>query len=351
MDDIVGHVHVALASLTPSQLTFLQNLPKAELHAHLNGCIPIHVLQELASERAVSSDTSISNEIVQKGIERLKAGVVLKEIHDFFGLFPAIYALTSNPSALARATHAVLAQFLDGVPSQAAYLELRSTPRETPDMSRLRYIQTVLDEVERYPPERAALIVSVDRRMSEEVARDCVECAVRLRKEGRRVVGVDLCGDPLAGEMSTFEQCFRLAKEAGLGVTLHIAETRENTIDDTLKLLSFSPDRLGHATFLGAAEQDFVRNTNTCVEICLTSNLLCKTVETLGDHHIRYYLKYDHPVCICTDDTLPFRNSLLGEYALLMAAPSFGLGLSEAEITRIAQMGMDSRFKLPSPPK
>lgn len=51
-----------------------------------------------------------------------------------------------------------------------------------------------------------------------------------------------------------------------------------------------------------------------------------------------------------TDDTLPFRNNLLGEYALLMAAPPLGLGLSEPEVTRIAEMGMQSRFKLPSLP-
>ena len=45
-----------------------------------------------------------------------------------------------------------------------------------------------------------------------------------------------------------------------------------------------------------------------------------------------------------TDDILPFRNSLLGEYALLMAQPPLGLGLTEAEIAKIAKMGMESRF-------
>ena len=45
-----------------------------------------------------------------------------------------------------------------------------------------------------------------------------------------------------------------------------------------------------------------------------------------------------------TDDILPFRNSLVGEYALLLAAPPFGLGLTQAEVEKIAKMGMDSRF-------
>ena len=45
-----------------------------------------------------------------------------------------------------------------------------------------------------------------------------------------------------------------------------------------------------------------------------------------------------------TDDILPFRNSLLGEYALLMAEAPLGLGLTEAEIEKLAKMSMDSRF-------
>ncbi|KAJ3005483.1 hypothetical protein NUW54_g4320 [Trametes sanguinea] len=188
--------------LSPSQLTFLQKLPKAELHAHLNGSIPFPVLQQLATDFQSTSpgDPGLPDH-VRAGIQRLQDGVVLNEIHDFFGLFPAVYALTSTPSALRRATHAVLEHFLEpqrdngGYP-QAAYLELRSTPRETPAMSRMQYIETVLEEVERYPSERAALIVSLDRRMDSRTAAECVECAVKLRQAGRRVVGIDLCGDP-----------------------------------------------------------------------------------------------------------------------------------------------------------
>lgn len=83
--------------------------------------------------------------------------------------------------------------------SQVSYLELRTTPRVTSEMSRYEYLSTVLDEVERYGEDRAALIVSLDRRMSEEVASDIIDLAGKLRREGRRVVGVDLCGDPMVG--------------------------------------------------------------------------------------------------------------------------------------------------------
>ncbi|KAG6330058.1 hypothetical protein ID866_9030 [Astraeus odoratus] len=81
-----------------------------------------------------------------------------------------------------------------------------------------------------------------------------------------------------------------------------------------------------------------------CVEICLSSNILTRTVSSLEDHHIRYYLANNHPIVICTDDTLPFRTTLLGEYALLLAKPPFGLGLDREQAMRVARMGMEARF-------
>ncbi|KAJ7704785.1 Metallo-dependent hydrolase [Mycena rosella] len=341
--EIAGPAAAALASLNASQIAFIAGLPKAELHAHLNGSIPISELQKMAHEYFRTSNKSASD-VVQIGITKLQEGVVLDEIYDFFDLFPAIYALTSSPANLRRATRAVLAQFLDGPTPQCAYLELRSTPRETPEMSKMEYVRAVLDEVEKYPQTRAALIVSLDRRMSAEVLHECVEIARTLKVKGRRVVGVDLCGDPQAGNMDTFSEHFAEAKRAGLGITLHIAETTSNSDAETLQLLSYAPDRLGHATFLNDEAKMIVRRKKTCVEICLSSNLLCKTVAKLDDHHIRYYLRQDHPIAICTDDTLPFRTSLLGEYALLLAPKPLGLGLSEGEVRRIADMGMAARF-------
>ncbi|KIK46070.1 hypothetical protein CY34DRAFT_76718, partial [Suillus luteus UH-Slu-Lm8-n1] len=123
-----------------------------------------------------------------------------------------------------------------------------------------------------------------------------------------------------------------------------------NTTEDCLALLSCRPDRLGHATFLSDELKAFVRTNGQykpCVEICLSSNLLCKTVASLDAHHIRYYLKNDHPIVICTDDALPFGTSCLGEYSLLLAQPPLGLGLSRDDVAKVAQMGMDAAFLRP----
>ena len=226
----------AIEALTPSQVDFLKALPKAELHAHLNGSIPIPMLQQLAKEY-VPSATELSPIVseIQSGIEKLRNGIVLERIYDFFDLFPAIYALTSTKEALARATGAVLAEFLEPKEGeefpQATYLELRSTPRKTAAMTRLEYVETVLDEVEKYRPDQTAHIVSLDRRMSKEVADECVELAITLKRRGRRVVGVDLCGDPSVSSLRVDDsgQCSSLSRLAiwnALRASLRLFELR-----------------------------------------------------------------------------------------------------------------------------
>lgn len=241
---IAGPAAAALKALSPNQLAFIQSLPKAELHAHLNGSIPLDALQHLAKEylshSTSSSSNSISNIDITAGVKKFSDGISLDKIDDFFVLFPAIYALTASRAALAYATRAVLSEFLDGKSPQCTYLELRSTPKETEEMTREDYLRTVLDEVEKYPKDRAAFIVSLDRRMSTEVMMECVEAVVKLKREGRRVVGIDLCGDPRAGDVNTFEPVFEQVRNAGLGITLHIAEVLHLLLRFTVLKLKMS---------------------------------------------------------------------------------------------------------------
>lgn len=65
---------------------FLRSLPKAELHAHLNGCIPLGVLQELAADRPQDEEDEEMNEIVQAGLVKLKQGVTLDRFQEYVRL-------------------------------------------------------------------------------------------------------------------------------------------------------------------------------------------------------------------------------------------------------------------------
>ena len=254
------------SALRPSATDSDRRLPKAELHAHLNGCIPLNTLRELAE--ATPSSSLYQDDLIERGLETLRAGVQLDSLDNFFALFPAIYALTSTPHATRLAARAVLGQFLEpgylqpDDPPQCEYLELRTTPRANENMTREEYLSAVLDEVEAYPSGKAALLVSVDRRMSEEDAISVVEIAIKLREQGRRVVGIDLCGTPSVsrsyravsstysfrqvGNAGSWLPAFELARDNGLQLTLHIAEVRSSRISASFPFLTFRIDSDEH---------------------------------------------------------------------------------------------------------
>lgn len=143
------------------------------------------------------------------------------------------------------------------------------------------------------------LIVSIDRRNNLDEAQEAVDLALAFRSQG--VVGVDLCGDVKAGLFENLRPAFERAKQHGFPLTLHFNEIQENVVESA-SLLSIRPNRLGHATFLDDYCRKTIYGQNIPIEICMTSNVLCKTVKTFKEHHIKELLVDNHPFILCVSD-------------------------------------------------
>jgi adenosine deaminase len=76
----------------------------------------------------------------------------------------------------------------------------------------------------------------------------------------------------------------------------------EANISEHASMLTIPPDRLGHATHLDSVSKDIIYSKNIPIEMCMTSNVLCNTVKSYHEHHIRDFLFMGHTCCICTDD-------------------------------------------------
>ena len=275
----------AFNSLDDKQKEFLFSLPRRiELHAHLNGSIPLNTLQSLAVDYCNIDNNNNNNEIIRNAIKNFEKGIKLEKINDFFQLFPSIYALTSTKQAIEYVTTSVLETFL--VPQspyskpQATDLELRSTPRAVQDtgMTRSQYVEAVcngIDKIESMLGRKCVgLILSIDRRMKSEDAEEIVDLAINCN----HVVGVDLCGDMYSGnDVRKLIPALSRVKRAGLGLTMHIYETSPRSQEEEnveWDLLQLEPNRLGHATFLSKRAFDFVYDKKSCIELCLSSNIM-----------------------------------------------------------------------------
>ncbi|MCJ1436303.1 hypothetical protein MMC27_005681 [Xylographa pallens] len=171
------------------------------------------------------------------------------------------------------------------------------------------------------------LILSIDRKDTADQAMQTVDLAIKHKPRG--VVGIDLCGNPLKGDVSVYRAAFSKAKAHGLKLTLHFAEVLASSSESELKtLLSFEPERLGHVINVPENIRGEIIKRKLGLELCLTCNVNAKLiVGGFSDHHFRYWKDKGCPLAICTDDVGIFCSPLSNEY--LLVAEHFGLKRKE----------------------
>ncbi|XP_011844602.1 PREDICTED: adenosine deaminase-like protein isoform X3 [Mandrillus leucophaeus] len=284
----------------PWKTDFYSELPKVELHAHLNGSISSHTMKKLIAQKP---DLKIHDQmtVIDKGKKRT--------LEECFQMFQTIHQLTSSPEDILMVTKDVIKEFAD---DGVKYLELRSTPRgeNATGMTKKTYVESILEGIKQSKQENLDIdvryLIAVDRRGGPLVAKETVKLAEEffLSTEGI-VLGLDLSGDP----------------------------TIPNQKKETQVLLDLLPDRIGHGTFLNSGERgsldlvDFVRQHRIPLELCLTSNVKSQTVPSYDQHHFGFWYSIAHPSVICTDDKGVFATHLSQEYQL--AAETFNLTQSQ----------------------
>lgn len=144
----------------PVSLDFCKSLPKAELHAHLNGSVPLETLKVLSKEQNI--DIPASSFLLGERGDR--------SLEECFKLFDLVYRLTQEDSTIYRITKDVIRSFSE---DNVKYLELRTTLKDNPTTGRTKesYLQAVIKGIEESNQDKSLdittrIIVSIDRRLS-----------------------------------------------------------------------------------------------------------------------------------------------------------------------------------------
>ncbi|XP_026990933.1 adenosine deaminase-like protein [Tachysurus fulvidraco] len=319
---------------------FYRQIPKVELHAHLNGSVSFATMDKLIARKPHLNIES-NRTAIHSGQRRT--------LDECFQVFKVIHQLVDSEEDILMVAKSVIEEFAaDGV----KYLELRSTPREETKtgLSKRRYIETVLEAIHQCKQDGVDIdvrfLVAVDRRNGPEVAMETVKLAedFMLSSDGV-VVGLDLSGDPTVGHGKDFLPALQRAKNCGLKLALHMSEVPSQKAESEL-LLDLPPDRIGHGTFLhpeaGGTDilVDKVCKLNIPLELCLTSNVKGQTVPSYEKHHFQYWYERQHPCVLCTDDKGVFCTDLSQEYSL--AASTFGL--TQEAVWSLSQQAIQCSF-------
>nr|XP_055172622.1 adenosine deaminase-like protein isoform X2 [Nyctereutes procyonoides] len=283
----------------PWKTAFYSELPKVELHAHLNGSISSNTMKKLIAKKP---GLKINDQMtmIDKGKKRT--------LEECFQMFQIIHQLTTSPEDILMVTKDVIKEFAD---DGVKYLELRSTPRRenATGMTKKTYVESVLEGIKQSKQENIDIdvryLIAIDRRGGPSVAKETVKLAEEFfLSTDNTVLGLDLSGDPTVGQAKDFLEPLLEAKKAGLKLALHLSEI-PNQKKETQVLLDLLPDRIGHGTFLSSSEEgslelvDFVRQHRIPLELCLTSNIKSQTVRSYDQHHFGFWYSIAHPSVIC----------------------------------------------------
>ena len=329
---------------------FFQLVPKVELHAHLNGSLSPSTMSRLLEMHRKKWPEECMPKDCDTLIEKGKTGT----FDDPFRMFAIIHTITDNPEAVRMAARDVIEEFdSDGV----RYLELRSTPREVEGrMTKMEYCESILREILAAQQHglkiRVKFLLAIDRRKL-----DCFEETVELYKKLKAnpkyqnlLVGLDISGDPRMGDIVSIIGRLRELREEGIKIAIHLAEIYNAS--ETKVFLDFKPDRIGHGTCIHPSlggDPDLwqqLLEAKCPVEVCLTSNITCQTVQSFKEHQAGVYYRHDIPVVLCTDDKGVFSCNLSGEYKI--AAENFGwtnMDLYNMSFNALEHSFMDSAEK------
>ena len=314
----------------------LRRLPKAELHCHLDGSVRPRTLIELGVEYGVPMPRADAESLGEYMIVN-----DARNLEDYLERFEVTLSVMQREAALERVAYE-LAE--DASKEGVRYIEVRYAPilnvRE--GLSLGAAVDAPLRGLARAERDHGIVgrvIVCAIRNMDPRTSLDLAQLAVEHR--GRGVVGFDLAGGERGNPASVHARAFTYAREHDLACTCHAGEG-DGAESVRQALHQCGAQRLGHATRLIEDEAlvDYVGETRTPLEICLTSNVQTRVAASYEAHPFREYFDRGLNVVLNTDNRLMSGVTLTDEYA----AAAEHLDFTFDELAAVALNGFASAF-------
>lgn len=306
----------------------LELLPKAHLHIHLEGAIRPATVLDLYRRRGGRYATLTLAEVQR----RMRMAPEGESFGDFLDKFNFILGCQDGPEDLVRiAREAVVDAHADGV----RYVEFRFSPHfiePRAAISAEASIEAVADGVRAGMVDRPDVVATstliIDQRRGPADAEEAVRWAARY--SGLGVTAVDIAGDPSLVPLAAYAGACHLARDFGLGLTVHAGELQgPESVRAAVEDLRAT--RIGHG--IRSVEDpdvvDLLVERRVTLEVSVTSNLFTGAASSLKEHPLPRLMEAGVRVTINSDDPAIFNTDLSQEYRIIEDA--FGLTVEDFE--------------------
>ncbi|HLI77691.1 MAG TPA: adenosine deaminase [Acidobacteriaceae bacterium] len=297
---------------------WLQALPKAELHLHLEGSITPETLVQL----------SRTNDPVPLTTEQAHGVYSYHDFPSFLMSFKAVTERLHTPADYETITYNMVRDLhAQGVRHAEVYLSigiLYRFGRLDPDAV-MEAAERGRERGERDFGTTVLWIIDAVRHFGVPEAQRVFRKAATLRHQYPAVVGIGIGGDEAGGPAHGFREIYAEARQAGLHLTCHAGESTGP--QSVWGALNIGAERIGHA--LTAQEDpdlvEVLAQRQVPLELNITSNLRTGCCPALPEHPVRRYFEEGLMVTLNSDDPPFFGANLLDEYELAYREFAFSL--------------------------
>lgn len=295
------------SSLSPSPGAGGPQVPKIELHVHLEGAVRAKDLLEIASRNGVTLPADNEADLAR-----------IYQFRDFEH-FIELWAMTTSAIQTERDFRQVVLGYAEEAASHGAvYLEGIFSPAERVsggaswDEVFTGFCDGASEAKERFGVEMR-LTTDAPRNLDLDTAMKTARYSVKYRDSG--VVALGIGGQEVGYPPEPFEKAFQLAKEGGIGSVPHAGEVAgPQSVLGAIEVLG--ADRIRHG--IRAIEDPGVIRELAAREIvcdvCPVSNLRTGAVASLEEHPLGAMLEAGVLCSISTDDPAMFDTDLTREY-------------------------------------
>jgi adenosine deaminase len=318
--------------MTDLTQSLIDNLPKAELHLHIEGTLEPQMMLDMAKRNGV--------ELPYANVEEVTKAYEFDCLQDFLDL----YFLGMSVLQTERDFYDLTWAYLERVHAdRLTHVEMFFDPQAHTDRgiafeTVLGGITSALEDAEKKLGITSKLIMCFLRHLPEEEAFEALEFACKHKEH---IFGVGLDSTEKGIPPRTFARVFEAARKEGFTPVAHVGEegTAENVREalDVLKI-----DRVDHGNHAldDPALTKRLADQKTPLTMCPISNWRLKGIPALSASPVKKALDADLLVTVNSDDPSYFGGYLNDNYR----AVAEHLDLTENEIIKLAQNSFAGSF-------
>jgi adenosine deaminase len=306
------------------------HLIKAEVHCHIEGAAPPALALAQARKYGVDPATFMHGDTY-----------AWTDFAEFIQAYDKVAALFRTEDDYALLTESYL---LELAAINTIYSEIIVSPDHGDRIglgadAYLAGITRGIHEAKAKTGIEARIIVTGERHFGPESVIAAAEYAARSHNP--LVTGFNMAGEERMGRVADYARAFDIARDAGLGLTIHAGEVcGAFSVTDALDLIK--PSRIGHG--VRAVEDPALlqrlADTDVVLEVCPGSNIALNVYPDFESHPLRRLRDAGVRVCINSDDPPFFRTSLAREYQIASEI----MGFADDEINAMTRTAIEAAF-------